>query len=453
MFNFTPSTIPNNVFIIGAGGTGGRLIPMLTQFMRSITRGMSPTGWLESPKIWLIDDDVVEQKNILRQNFIDRDVGKHKAVVLAERYSKAYGVNVIPIPTRITTASANEFYKTVNDHLFIMNGNIDTVKFNNIVGNSIVIICVDSVEARRDILNVFIPKNTSRESVARTFFIDSGNEDNFGQVSFFTSTVMTKSETRDKTREIPKLCPVSENIDYIPLPVEYYRDLEDTPAQGSCADLNQTLAINAIMATTIMGILQNYFYRKPMSYNSVSISLDGGNATTYNTFNVLNSKGIDSEAMYKIRARGISSKEKDGTVKPLSFVNNANQVDGEVLRDSLLKKMEDIIREAEKVRRKAEAEAARKAEDERIKVIAARKRAEIRAQVEAAKRLKDDPNAPIVEMASSAGAPISVAPPLVASPRRRAARNVVELPPVVVPASWNNVVEDEDREYNEDDDS
>jgi hypothetical protein len=67
MYNFIPGTIPNNVFVIGGGGTGGRLIPMLSQFLRSITRGVGPNGWLETPRIWLIDDDVVEQKNILRQ--------------------------------------------------------------------------------------------------------------------------------------------------------------------------------------------------------------------------------------------------------------------------------------------------------------------------------------------------------------------------------------------------
>jgi molybdopterin/thiamine biosynthesis adenylyltransferase len=433
MFNFTSSIIPNNVFVIGAGGTGGRLIPLLSQFMRSITRGVSPMGWLESPRIWLIDDDVVEQKNLLRQNFIDRDVGKYKAAVLAERYTRAYNVPVIPIIRRIETDSAQDFYKDVNDNLFVMNGNIDTVKFNNIIGSSVVIICVDSVEARRDILNVFV----TGDQPNKTFFIDAGNEDSFGQVSFFTSSILLNHKTNSAAQEIPKLCPVSADVDFIPIDVDYYKGLVDTPAQGSCADLNQTLAINAIMATTIMGVVQNCFYRKPMTYNKVSISLDGGNHTTYNTFNNLNNAGISKETWHHGRNGDLYSQEREGRRKQLGFVGRAHSYEARDLRQTLLDKMEEINRQAELARRKAAEEAERAAEQARIKIVADRKREEIRRLVEAARQAREAPVAPTLADAVAAVAAVETealtvpaAPPPLTPVRQRTRRVVaLALPP------------------------
>ncbi len=438
MFNFTPGTIPNNVFVIGAGGTGGRLIPMLSQFMRSITRGVSPTGWLESPRIWLIDDDIVEQKNILRQNFIERDVNKHKAVVLAERYTKAYGVDIVPIIQRVTSASAKELHSAVDNYLFIKNNN-KNASFNNIVGNSIVVICVDSVQARRDILNTFISTNMG-DGHPKTFFVDAGNEDNFGQVTFFTPTLVIKRETANKERdeaELPKLCPVSANVDYIPMNVNYYRDLVDTPAQGSCADLNQTLAINAIMATTIMGVLQNYFYRKPMSYCGISISLNGGNFTTHNTMFTFNNLGSTETEFRRYTEQREVVTEKDGSSTQLMFGAYCHQVTGVSMRKLLVTQMAAINAEKERLAREAAQKALEEEAARRIKAVADRKRAEIRAQVATRAAMA----AAVASGNPEAVAALTPPPPpaLVATPRKRAARNIVELS---VPTAWTEAEDD-----------
>lgn len=451
MFNFIPGTIPNNVFVIGAGGTGGRLIPMLSQFMRSITRGVSPTGWLESPRIWLIDDDTVEQKNILRQNFIERDVGKHKAAVLAERYTKAYGVDIVPITLRVTSAGKNDLYQAIDNYLYIKNGNKNT-NFASIVGNSIVVICVDSVQARRDILNTFLTGHSPDGYPRKTFFVDAGNEDNFGQVTFFTPTIVEKRITENKERdeaELPKLCPVSADVDYIPMNVDYYRDLVDTPAQGSCADLNQTLAINAIMATTIMGVLQNYFYRKPLTYCGISISLNGGNYTTFNTVFDFNNRGTSAKDFQLYMDQNVHVKEKDNGNTRLMFGPYCQTVKGNTLRALLVKKMAVIKQENERLARIAAAKALEEETARRMKIIAERKRAEIRAQAAAAAAinaktvaetlaasnaktvagLKGEP----MPVAPAAVPPTSGPPLLVATPRIRTPRNVVEL---TVPSTW-----------------
>ena len=84
--------------------------------------------------------------------------------------------------------------------------------------------------------------------------------------------------------------------------INHYTTLKDNPGQGSCADLDQTLAINAIMATTILGIVQNMYYQKPMTYSEVSISLTGANRTTYLTadnlaYRVLNSRSTETNPL------------------------------------------------------------------------------------------------------------------------------------------------------------
>ena len=340
MFSFTSNIIPNNIFVIGAGGTGSRLMPMLTQFIRSITRGKSPQGWLENPTIWLVDDDTVEQKNLLRQNFIASDIGKPKASVVAERYSRAYEVNVIPLLRRITSDSAGDTYQSIVEILRInspsTHSDVNTVK--QMISNSMVIICVDSTEARRDILNVFIPAMGSRAHTSnRTFFVDAGNEDSFGQVSFFTPDVMVEKRFYDTQRDdlkVPKMVPVVVPVDYIPMDVNYYIHLTDTESTASCADLNQTLAINALMATGIMGIVQNFYYRKAMNYNCVRISLDGGNSTDYNTFSSYLRKDLSTSTRHSV--------EKTGSKKSLNFINVLTRHSLPEVGLSIVKVIDDI---------------------------------------------------------------------------------------------------------------
>lgn len=327
MFKFTAPTIPNNVFVIGAGGTGSRLVPLLAQFLRTITRGVSPSGWIESPNIWVIDDDTVEEKNLMRQNFIRQDINKNKAVVVAERYSRAFDVNIYPITKRITagvnrTSGYNALLNDVSEFLQAKH-NVAPDEAKRLgqycIGNSIVIICVDSAKARRDILNTFVV-NSGLDNLdpTRIFFIDAGNEDSYGQVSYFNPKVYYGKEnylirSKEERYEIPKLHPHSINVDYWPMDLEYYLTLQDTKSTASCADLNQTLAINALMATNIMGIVQNYYYRKPMNYNCVRVDLNGGNAVDFNTFTNLKSRTINKSKYQEITSSYDTYKADDGT--------------------------------------------------------------------------------------------------------------------------------------------
>ena len=428
MFNFIPPTVPNNIFVIGAGGTGGRLIPLLAQFLRSITHGKTPTGWVNDPKIWLVDDDTVEQKNLLRQNFIQSDVNKPKAQVLAERYSRAFDVTITPLIRRVTSdhKGMREFAQEVTQlHNSIMGPDARS-GWSDIIRNSIIVICVDSAQARRDILQTFTYDGINQS----TFFIDSGNEDDFGQVSFFNPVVIYDSgdyNNLPEYKKVPKLVPTTVDIHVMPMDCEFYENLVDTPAQGSCADLNQTLAINAMMATTIMGIIQNYYYRKPFTYNAMSLSLKGGSFTTFNTFTNFKSKAVPQSLLSS--RLGTSYGAATSLTKMPGFYRNvykeintyAKELNSKI---ALLekKKLEAEAKAREVAETAAREERLRKRKEAEVAEAAAAEAYQKRVLEEAARNGEE-----VKETAPSIPVPESFTnpPPLTPTPRRP--RRVVEL--------------------------
>ena len=62
-----------NVMIIGTGGIGSYLVPLLNQ--------------VDLYNITAYDSDIVEIKNLTYQNFTKSDVGKKKVLALGERYN------------------------------------------------------------------------------------------------------------------------------------------------------------------------------------------------------------------------------------------------------------------------------------------------------------------------------------------------------------------------------
>lgn len=282
MFSYTPDFIPNSIIVIGAGGTGSRLMPMLTQLVKTCLREYNPNAWIERLPIFLIDNDVVEDKNLLRQNFIPKDVGQPKASVLANRYSTAFGIPIYASISRITNPTTSGAYSFV--------GLPSGTSFS--YGNSIVIMAVDSAQARRDILkeiylnlSVGIVSDTSiNRGATKCFIIDAGNEDDFGQVRFSTSHILYESNDHvDYFKSFPQQLLCSQKVDYLPIDLLHYDKLGSSKEELSCADLPQTLAINAMMATLICSVVQNFLYLKPFTYRGIRFSMKGGVATEHNS--------------------------------------------------------------------------------------------------------------------------------------------------------------------------
>ena len=91
MFSYKPNQLISTVTIFGLGGTGARLASLICQQLVS-------ENYSKAIKIILVDGDTVELKNCKRQLFVESEVGKNKAEVIATRYRRAFGANVIALP-------------------------------------------------------------------------------------------------------------------------------------------------------------------------------------------------------------------------------------------------------------------------------------------------------------------------------------------------------------------
>ena len=70
---------PVKILLLGAGGTGGYVAPHLYRLMHTLNRPV---------RINIVDGDLVEAQNLVRQNFCAADLGENKAKVLATRYEE-----------------------------------------------------------------------------------------------------------------------------------------------------------------------------------------------------------------------------------------------------------------------------------------------------------------------------------------------------------------------------
>jgi len=146
--------------MLGAGGTGGHIAPHLYRLLHALDRPV---------KVVIADGDIVEEKNLVRQNFISADLGKNKAQVLAERYASAFGMEVHYMPNFIENdAMLKELVAPKCHHRGP---------------------CHWKYEEEHSILIGAVDNNKSRQLCHRVFkesdnliYIDSGNGEYTGQV-------------------------------------------------------------------------------------------------------------------------------------------------------------------------------------------------------------------------------------------------------------------------------
>lgn len=211
---------PVKIVMLGAGGTGGHIAPHLYRLLHSLER---PVRFI------LCDGDTVEQKNLIRQNFIEADLGENKAKVLAERYSSVFGLETEYLPRfveseeKLTSLITPERCRITNnrfaDELVILIGAVDNNK-------------------SRKLCHAVFQK--SKELI----YIDSGNGEFSGQV----------------------VCGIrrSKKSFYKPVSAVYSDILEDTdkfPTELSCAEASvsapQSIAANLMAATVTVSMVYN----------------------------------------------------------------------------------------------------------------------------------------------------------------------------------------------------
>lgn len=218
-------TRPVKIVMIGAGGTGGHIAPHLYRLLYSLDR---PVRFI------ICDGDIVEQKNLVRQNFTPADLGENKAKVLAERYSSVFGMETEYLPGFVE--NEQELERLITPQVWHQGYGME-----NLVEMVILIGAVDNNKSRKMCHAVF---NRAKELV----YIDSGNGEYTGQV----------------------VCGIrrSGKTFYRPAAALYPEMLQETdkfPTELSCAEASvsapQSMAANITAATIVVDMVYNILAR------------------------------------------------------------------------------------------------------------------------------------------------------------------------------------------------
>ncbi|MCD4671400.1 MAG: ThiF family adenylyltransferase [Anaerolineaceae bacterium] len=226
--------------LVGCGGTGSWLAPDIARvglllrekFQKEVT-------------IVFQDPDIVEEKNIFRQNFCYAEIGKNKAETLAFRYGSAWGLNIIAEPTKYVP------YPVGYSHSCYCIG------------------CVDNADARRDM---------SRHR-GYTAWLDCGNTRNAGQILLGTSSASIHKDSDPFA--------LDGHCTWLPSPSVQHPELlvplpEEKRPEGniSCADLamhdSQGLSINKRIAAEAADFLIKMLITRNLKRYACYLDLESG---------------------------------------------------------------------------------------------------------------------------------------------------------------------------------
>ncbi len=212
-------TAPVKIIILGAGGTGGYVIPHLYRIAFAADRQM---------RIIVCDGDVVEGKNLIRQNFVEQDIGRNKAQVLAERYSAAFGIECEYISRFVETEEELLRLTAPDFRQQIWTGGQETQRV-------ILIVCVDNNKSRQLCHSVFYKQKD-------LIYIDSGNGEHTGQV-----VCGVRQNKRTTYKPVCTLYP------------DMLKDEDKFPSELSCAERTvsapQSVTANLTAATAVVSFL------------------------------------------------------------------------------------------------------------------------------------------------------------------------------------------------------
>jgi molybdopterin/thiamine biosynthesis adenylyltransferase len=211
---------PIKIVMLGAGGTGGHIAPHLYRLLYSLNR---PVRFI------IADGDVVEQKNLVRQNFIEADLGENKAQVLAERYSSVFGLETEYIPGFVETEDALE--TLIEPQLFRLD-------CGGVIEEIVILIgAVDNNKSRKLCNAVF---NKAKELI----YIDSGNGEYSGQI-----VCGIRRGRRTYYKPVCNLFP------------DILEDTDKFPTELSCAEASvsapQSITANLMAATMVVSMVYN----------------------------------------------------------------------------------------------------------------------------------------------------------------------------------------------------
>lgn len=239
-------TNPITVNIIGAGGTGSKVLTALMEMNHSLVE-LGHAGL--SVRLW--DDDVITTANLGRQRFAECEVGLFKSVALINRANRFMG-----------TYWKAETVKFEKDSLGRLPQNAQA---------TIYITCVDNVQSRfgvAEILKELCNRRNHRDTPK--YWLDFGNSQHTGQVILSTIGEI-KQPNSEKYETVASLPFVTEEFG------ELLRQSEQQDDMPSCslaeALEKQELFINSALAQMGCSLLWSLFRYGMTEYRGFFLNL------------------------------------------------------------------------------------------------------------------------------------------------------------------------------------
>ncbi len=241
-------TNPISINLIGAGGTGSKVLTALLEINESLT-ALGHAGL--SVRLW--DDDIITTANLGRQRFFESETGLYKSVALINRVNRCIGTN--------WKAENRKFEKD---------------NFGQIPEEAqatITITCVDNVQARfgvAEILKALSNRRNYRDTPK--YWLDFGNSQNTGQVLLSTIGEI-KQPNSEKYQTVASLPFVTEEFGELLMQSEQ----EDNTPSCSLAEAleHQDLFINSSLTQMGCSLLWNLFRRGMTEYKGFFHNLKG----------------------------------------------------------------------------------------------------------------------------------------------------------------------------------
>ncbi len=237
-----------------------------------------------------VDPDVVEMKNVYRQNFGETEVGGHKAELLALRYAAAWG-------------------QSIQVHVAPFDKGMIQLEYGDL---GMIVGCVDNAAARKTIADALDQETRlhGADGLPRLWWLDAGNGTDTGQVLFGAAR---------NARQLQYAFPYFPDHGFcvnLPAPDLQHPDLLQTqPEPGparetqdaiSCAEMlltgDQSPSINAMVAN----IVATYLWRicaDPKGLTTLATYCNLNVLSTRSQFitpeNVAHSIGLKSDRVFK----------------------------------------------------------------------------------------------------------------------------------------------------------
>lgn len=240
------ATNPISVNLIGAGGTGSKVLTALMEMNHSLI-ALGHAGL----QVHLWDDDIITEANLGRQRFAPSETGLYKSAALINRVNRFMGTN--------WKAETQKFEK---DPLGKLPENTQATIF---------ITCVDNIKTRFDIADMLKARgNHGNYRECSKYWLDFGNSQNTGQV-----ILSTIEEIKQPNSE------KYDTVGYLPFVTDEFGELlhqselsDDTPTCSLAEALEkQDLYINSALAQMGCSLLWNLFRNGRTFYRGLFLNL------------------------------------------------------------------------------------------------------------------------------------------------------------------------------------